>query len=73
MTNYEKMKQSELKYSPQAVLIIENMKEYFPVEAFENYAKENFIIGGSMVLDFLAQRKEKAQNEISKIINIPNV
>lgn len=69
----EKIKNSDLKYSPQAVLIIENLKGDFPIEAFEKYVKENFSIGGSQVLDFLAKRKEIAENELRKITNLENV
>jgi hypothetical protein len=68
----EKIQQSELKYSPQAVLLLSSVKE-IDFEAFEKFAKESFVVSGSIVIDFLAQRQQVIDNQIRQITDIPNV
>lgn len=61
MTNYEKMQASDLRYSPQAVIIIRRLREEnFDFEKFETWARTQMQIGGGLVIEYL-QNTDPAQ------------
>lgn len=59
-TLMEKVKASDLKYSPQAVAFLEAFKDDFPFEEFEAFVKkELFTVGGQHLLIFQDQRMKQ--------------
>lgn len=60
MTNYERIKTSPIAYSEQATALILNLKENFDIDAFEEFVKTRFIVGGSHILEFLQEQNRMA-------------
>lgn len=56
MTNYERIKASSIAYSEQATALILNLKENFDIDAFEQFVKTRFIVGGGHILEFLQEQ-----------------
>jgi len=72
--NLDTIKSSKLKYSAQAILILENLNTDFPFEQFEKWVEEkHFIVGGGYVVEFLAERKKLIDNEVKNLANIKDV
>lgn len=66
----ERLEASELRYSEQAVILLERMKEDFPLEKFEEWVVARLTVGGGHIIDFLKEynlemkQEEERQAEI---------
>lgn len=59
MSLRERVLASPMKYSEQALFLIEAMKDDFPLEEFEQWVQENcFSVGGGYVIEFLKARAQ---------------
>jgi len=67
MSISDKAKASELKYSKQALIVLDQVKDDFDIDEFERFVKDNiFIIGGGYIIDYLtfkSAQKEKANKK----------
>jgi len=59
MTALDKIKDSDIRYSAQAVGLIANLRDNFDVDAFEVWMQDKFIVGGGHILEFLQEQAKK--------------
>lgn len=57
-----------LKYSKQAVALLENLDDDFSVEAFERWVEKNmFVVGDGYVTAYLVQKKKLNDNILESL------
>jgi hypothetical protein len=58
----------KLKYSKQAIALLESLDESFDVEAFETWVAKNlFVVGDGYITAYLVAKKNLTHNVIDKI------
>jgi len=74
----ERLEASELRYSDQAVTLLERMKDNFPLEQFEEWVLARLTVGGGHIIDFLneynlemKQEEERQAEAVQEEIVVP--
>lgn len=60
----------KLKYSENAIALLSNLDDSFPIEDFEKWVKENlFTVGDGFITAYLVKNKKASQNILKSVIN----
>jgi len=62
-------KRTRLRWGRQATIILQQLPDDFPIEAFEDWVEKNmFVVGGSYLITFLEERAKIVGNDIKTLI-----
>jgi hypothetical protein len=72
MSIADQAKKSKIKYSGQAIALLEQIKEDFDLEEFEKWTQDHlFVIGSMYIVDYLNFRKDQKQKANKKLLCNP--
>lgn len=68
MSIAQKAKESKIKYSAQAISLLEQMSDEFDIEEFERWVQDKmFVVGSMYIVDYLTFRKIQKEKTNQKL------
>lgn len=74
MSIVQKAKDSKIKYSAQAIALLEQMSDEFDLEEFERWVQDKmFVVGSMYIVDYLTFRKMQKEKANQKSLCNPQL